>query len=52
VRFNDLPALFVKHLNARRQEFKKAEEAWKTEKTIPKAFLSPLKWRSFDLKGF
>ena len=52
VRFNDLPALFVQHFNARKMEFREAERAWKTQKVIPQAFISPLRWRSFGLKGF
>ncbi|WCM27192.1 hypothetical protein NDN01_24950 [Sphingomonas sp. QA11] len=52
VRFNDLLALFVQHFNARKKEFREAEQAWKTRKEIPQAFISPLRWHSFGLKGF
>lgn len=52
VPFNDLLPLFVERLNARRKEFKEAEQAWKTKKELPKAFISPLQWRAFGLDGF
>jgi hypothetical protein len=52
VRFNDLPALFVEHLNARREEFREAKQAWEASKIVPKAFISPMKWQSFGLDGF
>lgn len=52
VRFNDLPALFVARLNARRQEFREAKQAWETHKVVPWAFISPLKWQSLGNDGF
>jgi len=52
IKFQDLPAEFARYLKNRRAEFSDAEEKWKTEKTLPKAFISPMKWRSFGLSGF
>ncbi len=52
VDFRDLPARFEYYLKSRRAEFNRAEQAWKTSKILPKAFISPLRWRSFGLDGF
>jgi len=52
VRFNDLPALFIDRLNARRQEFREAKQAWETSKKVPQAFISPMEWQSFGIDGF
>ena len=52
VAFRDLPANFERYLKYRKAEFSAAQQAWETKKIIPKAFISPLKWRSFGLDGF
>jgi len=52
IRFQDLPAAFARYLKNRRAEFSDAKEKWETEKILPKAFISPMKWRSFGLSGF
>jgi hypothetical protein len=52
IRFRDLPAEFARHLQYRQAEFRRAEQAWRRGGTLPKAFISPMRWRSFGLDGF
>jgi len=52
IRFRDLPAEFAKHLQYRQAEFRQAEQAWRANGTLPKAFIPPTRWRSFGLDGF
>ncbi|MEP7005662.1 MAG: hypothetical protein ABI810_06750 [Sphingomonas bacterium] len=52
IRFRDLPAEFARHLQYRQAEFRQAEQAWRANGILPKAFIPPTRWRSFGLDGF
>jgi hypothetical protein len=52
IRFGDLRALYYQRLDARRKEFAEAKAAWEKDHVLPQSFISPFRWRSFDITGF